>query len=461
MAVTEGKEDTKKKHKTSTVVLLCMVSFLMGADNQILPSCFRALEADIGLSPTRLSTAALVQGISCSLASPVFGNMLDKGSSCKRMLCAGCAGWGIWTLMLAIVSDFQTILVLRLLNGIALSVLGPVVQVMLAELTVQEERGMLFGICGFCQNAGCLFAAVVATGLSNVSFWNGTIKGWRIAFGAVAIASMLLSLVLSIQLLDHRQSRSESQSLGDSFLGLMRVCRSSTFLVLMLQGTFGCIPWSALSFSTTLCQYEGMPDALAGTVVSTALICGAFGVILGGFVSDRLHQYSPLHGRTIAAQISTFSGIPLAVIAFCVVPRRASSAPIYSVIFGAAGLLCTWCDTGINRPILLDVVPVSHRARVLACLNAVSGSVGALGTPLVALVAERVFGYQTQSRQISEIPQAELDINLNAIANGLALMTVCPWALCFLSYALLHETYPRDLERLKQEREASRPSHEA
>ena len=49
------------------------VSFFEGADFQLLPASFRALEADLGLSPSTLAASTLLQTLTCATFSVFWG----------------------------------------------------------------------------------------------------------------------------------------------------------------------------------------------------------------------------------------------------------------------------------------------------------------------------------------------------------------------------------------------------
>ncbi|CAE8631148.1 unnamed protein product, partial [Polarella glacialis] len=55
-----------------TLALLCVVAAIEGADMQLLPATFHALEADLGFSPALLGKMSLAQSLLQSLTSPVW-----------------------------------------------------------------------------------------------------------------------------------------------------------------------------------------------------------------------------------------------------------------------------------------------------------------------------------------------------------------------------------------------------
>jgi len=439
----------------ATFWLLYAVNFVEGADWQLLPSTLRALEAEIGLSPSDLATLGLCQGLAQSISTPIWGIYVDSGRSGKTLLVFGAAAWGVLTLLLACVTDWYGMLVLRTLNGFALATLTPVSQAIIAGLTPPQDRGTYFGWCGFAMLMGNVSCALLATSISNRSIYG--YGGWRVAFAVVAMLSFLLSAALMVCMRDVRRNEWRTVDVATELRAFMGYFKIGSFSVIVIQGVFGSVPWSALMFLIMFFQYIGMTDHDSAVLYASMTIALAFGNVIGGFVADCLARWSRFHGRPLAAQVSVAAGIPLVFAVLQYVPRKVESLFIYAVLLCTFGLTASWCSGGVNRPILTEVVPESGHARVISWLTALEGSSAAcLGGPLVGLLAEKVFGYKPQKKMVSEIPDDIRKSNLNALAMGMLWMTILPWIICFIAFSLLHFTYKKDVKSLEDQPAAAR-----
>lgn len=76
-----------------TLAALILLSALKGADLQLLPSSFRAMEHEMGLRPHMLGLMALCQGVACAVTGPIWGNLVDSGASRKLLLKAPDKTW--------------------------------------------------------------------------------------------------------------------------------------------------------------------------------------------------------------------------------------------------------------------------------------------------------------------------------------------------------------------------------
>ena len=95
----------------------------------------------------------------------------------------------------------------------------------------------------------------------------------------------------------------------------------------------------------------------------------------------------------------------------------------------------------LRSPILAEIVPEKARTTVYAldwCLESVFAS---FGSPVVGILAERVFGYQPVT------PGTSVDADRkNAAALGKAVFAevAVPITVCCLTYSALYWTYPAD-----------------
>ena len=85
---------------------------------------FRALEADLQLGPSALSTLALLQSLSMAVAAPVWGVLADTWSR-RSLLSTAVFGWAVSSVLNGCATSLGAFAVLRALNGAALAVTTP------------------------------------------------------------------------------------------------------------------------------------------------------------------------------------------------------------------------------------------------------------------------------------------------------------------------------------------------
>eukprot|EP00933_Yihiella_yeosuensis_P038097 TRINITY_DN32061_c0_g1_i1.p1 TRINITY_DN32061_c0_g1~~TRINITY_DN32061_c0_g1_i1.p1 ORF type:complete len:486 (+),score=62.59 TRINITY_DN32061_c0_g1_i1:113-1570(+) len=449
-----------RKQAKVTLWLLYAVCFVEGADSQLLPSSFRALEAGLGLTLSHLAVLGMAQSLSMCIAAPFWGSLIDSGFSGKRVLVFGSAFWGFNTLVFSTVHHFPLMVLMRMMSGVALGALGPTSQSIIAKLSDSSDRGSYFGYCGASMQLGVMTTALITTTMSNKLMYPGLVEGgvagWRCAFVLVAFLSISMSMLVNRLMQDLPSSDMRATDIRRELQALRGFLSIPSFMVIIVQGFFGAIPWTALGFSFILyLQYVNLSDHVAASIFATLTVCNCFGNILGGYVGDRLQAWSRWHGRPMTAQISVTCAIILVFVFFKVVPAEPSSAHFFVTTAIAFGLTSTWCGMGVNRPILCEIVPASNLARLVAWLTAIDGSVAALVGPSVGILAEHVFGFQAQQHQMKDVPPEMRVANRDALQSAIVWLTALPWLLCLIFYGTLHQTYRKDVEEaLRRKRSA-------
>jgi len=436
--------------------LLLAAAAIDGADMQLLPASFRALEADLGFTPLNLSWLAMAQTFFQASMAPIWGSLTDSGNiSTKRLLGGAVGGWGFLTVLLGLSSSFQTMLIIRILIGVCLASLMPISQATVARHIAPAERGSKFGIVGAFWMLGQASSILVATAVSTDAFFlnGGLVLGWRIAFLTVGMGSMGLAIVIGLfyespeePLVQRTELLSAGEVVADVFRRAKPYFQIPTFRIIVLQELFGTVPWCALGFLTMYLQYVGFQNKLAGLLVSIMMLGMIPGNIFGGFIGDFAASISKLHGRIVVSQISIITGVPAMVILFQVLPPDATHFMWFALVLGCFGFFNTWCMAGTKRPMLSEIVKPGDWASLLALDTAFEGCSGAMfGAPLVGFLAQNAFGYIPTSGHLSAMPAGLRTANREALGKGLLIMTTIPWTICWLNWTILHYAYPKDL----------------
>ncbi|EPT25050.1 transporter, major facilitator family protein [Toxoplasma gondii ME49] len=534
-------------------------SFLHGATDQLLPAAYKALEAQLHFSPTVLGSASslarLAHAFCCplwgvavdALSGPAFGrgdarlsasrtapafadpDASDGRDGTELILRVSCVGWGVCTLLLALLTHEWQLMPLMLASGVLMAVLGPVSQKILGELVSSEKRGTAFGNMSFFQSTGRMLAVMLTTGLSAMVF--SGVAGWRVSFAFVGCLSVAFGIALSWLLspspsssLSSSTSPSRSASLSSSpaclpktvcgaegcmqkakrhaaaLLSLGYVFRTPSFGVMLLLGVLNGMPRSALNFIVMFFQYCGLADWQASFTVSASWIAAMLVAPVVGRLGDKVHRLYPNKGRPVLAQLAILTRALLMFLVLSVVPKRASSFPLFLGLSTLIGFMAGWPGVGVNRPVLTEIVLPRHRATVFSLFSTME-SIGSalLGAPVVGMLAQQAFGYtkplrkhrSSSSSSPSSSPAllslssssspppsvfsdggaqgdsafppnpSEEEVNAEALGKALLCTTVGPWIASVFVYFLLHWTYTTDrvaANRRKEieEREAER-----
>ncbi|CAE7255133.1 unnamed protein product [Symbiodinium sp. CCMP2456] len=418
-------------------LLLCAVCLVEGMDMNLLPSSFRAMEAELGFSPNSLAIFQALQGAAQALSGIAWANLIDSGHSCKQVVCSGVLGWAVANCILACSESVAMICAFRVFNGLCLGMVLPVVQSQIATHVRPEFMGSYFGLLAASMGLGKIIALAIAAPLAEEVVLG--VPGWRAALAITACLS--LTIAVAFHLFFHAPSAATPRHKVD----LLEECKKfagylgkPTFCVVLCQGLVGTIPNAALSFQLLFMQYSGLSDTRVAIAASMCVVGTMFGGPLGGYIGDRLERWSKQHGRPFTGQVSVLLGIPLMYIMFFA-PVSPDMFWHFATINFVSGLLAHWAASGCNQPLLARIVPSGSKASVMAweySLESLSGQT--IGPLSVSLLATHAMKYKTQEMPIADMPSADRIANATALGKGLFISTVFPWMLCAALYSFLH-----------------------
>lgn len=372
----------------------------------------------------------------------------------------------------------------RGLNGIGLALVLPAISSLVADYTDDHTRGAAFGWLQMTCNLGSILGGSFGVLLAPVTFLG--VAGWRLAFHSVAVISVALGVLMWLFAADPSPAAKckTAASAGEEAKELLqharRVLGVTTFQIIVAQGIAGSIPWSALNFSAMWLELVGFTNWQTSVITGLYLFATALGALFGGLVGDPVARRFPNTGRIALAQISSASALPLGAILLLALPNDPSTGVAHAVTFFVMGFAISWNASSTNKymidaclrhfvvflcctaflivhclfylpqcsPIFAEIVPEKARTTVYAldkCFEAVFAS---FASPIVGVLAERVFGYKPVSSDTSVDTDRE---NAAALAKAVYTEIAVPMAICCLTYTFLYCTYPRDRERARKD----------
>jgi MFS family permease len=282
------------------------------------------------------------------------------------------------------------------------------------------------------------------------------LTGWRFGFIVWSIISVIIGLLVWLLVKDPLRGgvepeltkaltwqKAEKYKVKRS--DYTRILKNHTFVWILAQGVTGTIPWGGIMFLVQWWENIGFDPLTAGIMFVVVALGAALGNFFGGWISDRAARWRPKSGRIIAAQISVFSGIPLFAVFLLLIPRSVDSMFMYMIFGMLTGFLISWCSP-INSSIFSDIFEPEIRSTVFSVDRVFEGSVGALGTFFVGVIADiTLFGSGMSSTEIA-----------SALGSAMFLMAVIPWTLCLIFYTMVYRNYPRDFAACRESLECRR-----
>ncbi len=376
--------------------VIALIGFAHGVSHffhLLLPPLFPWLMPEFGLSFIEIGATMTVFFVVSGVGQAMAGFAVDRFGALNVLL-AGITCFLLAGLGLAMATTPAALFAVAALAGLGNSVFHPADFTVLNRHVSQPRLGHAFSVHGLSGNLGWAAAPLLLTTLA------GSV-GWRTAAvvaGLMAVPALLM-LWRHRALLDtgHREAHAATAHGTFDFLRVGAVWLCFVFFFLITTA-FGAIQ----NFATPILQnLYGLPLTAAAGALSTYLLAGAGGILVGGFIAQR-----QANDRIIA--------VVLTVAALLAVVLAAEIVPAWAVLPLMAGIGFFSGIAGPSRDLLVRRAATARFGQ--AAYGRIYGFVySGLDTGLA--VAPLVFGGYMDHRQYAAVLVGI------ALLQGLAIVT--------------------------------------
>lgn len=365
-----------------------------GGESSMIAGLFPVIRASLGMSLGALGVLTAAARLIGVVAGPGWV-WLARRTSRKAVLVIATGFWGGWAILAGLSQNFTQLVILYTISAAGAAAGHAIVPEIIGDSFDDAKRGRAVGwLYGGIAAGGAVIAPLLGQ-LSRVE------EGWRYGFFIAGVLNIVFGILIwafyrdpgtgaaERQLSDMTQEARDRESKVTwskvrSLLGI----RSYVLLLVsrllsshLLVGAFGVV---------LLVDVFGFDNALAATVLAPFGIGYLLGTFTGGQVADRLHARSPLRGRIAFLQVAQ---VIFAVFAYFGSQIGWNSIVAFLVMFGLMGF-AMGLNPGVNRPLVMAVVPPELRGAAFAVYVSVVESLGfALYTLMGGFLAE-VIGLQ-------------------------------------------------------------------
>ena len=353
-------------------VLACAI-MIEGADLTLFGASLQALQEDLGFTP-------FVLGILNS-SSKVVGNVMGFvwgwhliSHSRKNLLIFGAFTWGLVSIIMAFTSNLPMWIILRIAHGISFGCMMPIGHSVLADITKEGERGIYYSMLAGAYQVGTFLAwQSLAWSRTGLNHFGTHVKGWQLSYFMIGGISILLAGFISCCFREPRRlTRPQKISLfGEIKSATNTLVSIPSFRWFILDGILYTGVSAMNFFFPMFLQYCYISDTIVASLTGFWSILAAVGAIIGGRISDRMNKRYPLLGRVWVAQGSILICILLHIITFAAVPRRASSAYIFLILYACKSIFGGWVFSAAKLPLISELTLPAKRASVNGLLAAV------------------------------------------------------------------------------------------
>lgn len=259
----------------------------------LLPPLFPWLIAEFDTSYSQLGVMVSLFFIVSGTGQMLAGFLVDKVGA-QRVLFAALSSFVVAGLLAAVAQNYAMLLAASFFAGLGNAPFHPVDFTILNKRVTPKNIGHAFSVHGISGNLGWAMAPVFMLGITT---WTGS---WRIACvcGALFAATVLLTMWINRRWLDDKAF----DEVGATAKSHAAVATSaeSPFAYLKLPAVWMCFAFFFFSTvalsaiqnyaSTALHLMYGLPLTQTALVVTGFMLCGAMGMVGGGFLAQRVQR---------------------------------------------------------------------------------------------------------------------------------------------------------------------------
>jgi MFS transporter, Spinster family, sphingosine-1-phosphate transporter len=324
--------------------LLTAINFVNYFDRQIMYGLFPLVGKDLALSDTALGALGFGNLLVFALSSILSGPATRRFGP-RAVVATGVTVWSLATLGSALAPNYTVLLIMRALVGVGEGAFGPSANALLCADAPPAQRGRAMGIfnVGMALGGagGGAFALLAAGVLAPYITWRGSLLIAGLPGFLLALASARMALPAEIPVEPRLPAR--------RYL-LSRVYVTSVAAGALANfGAGAIIAW----MPTLLLRERHIAPTVASIYLGVvAIVCGAGGVLFGGYAGDALSRRVRA-GHALVVGVSFIASVPVGLTALFI-PSR--------FLFLALTAVAAFLFSVYNGPIAAAVDEMGPRA---------------------------------------------------------------------------------------------------
>ncbi|HUT53178.1 MAG TPA: MFS transporter [bacterium] len=428
-----------------SVFLLLFMSVFLTADTMLLAPNVKYIMAEFGKDEAQVGLISTIFIFFGAIITLLWGYFADRYTR-KYLVIATIFFGEVPCLLTGYVHTYEQLLAVRVLTGLGVGGMMPLIFSMIGDLVSERERSTAAAWIGLAEGLGMAVGMVMAGNLGASHFTFLGTSGWRLPFVLAALPNFALAPMFWLTTAEPTRGAGEKAlrkqiEKGAEYTRRIRlsdypiILGNRTNLYFFMQSIPGTIGWGVLPY-WIITFYATRKNVSIPMATNLSLLIGV-GMMLGGFAGGIIGNL--LHARNkkylpLLCGVTTLLGFGffLAMVHYPLPPAPTfldMAGPLAVGIIG--GFLITITSSNI-RAIVLNVNPPENRGAMMS-LFTLTDSIGKGAGPLLGGLLIGAVGYYRM-----------MDI---------ATLSWIPCGLVFLF--LMTPQYPRDaaaLDRLMAER---------
>jgi len=346
----------QQKNARFALAVLFGINLMNFFDRQIAGALGEPIRIEFGLNDTQLGLVATVFTLVYAAVGVPLGRLTDNWMR-TRLIAIGVTFWSVLTAASGLAWNYTSFMLTRVGVGIGEASCAPAGQSLIGDLYPPQRRARAMAIFMLGLPLG-LFAAYMLAGII------GEAWGWRTAFFVACLPGLLLA-VLALFIKEPPRGAVEAIATSAPPVAPFRAVMSiKTLWWIVLSGLlFNFNSYAVNVFQTPFLQrfHElGLKDANTISALSLGLT-GAIGLLLGGWLGDRMHV-TRANGRVLLAAFALLLAAPCV---FMALQQPKGGVLLFTVLMGTSSALSFVYYSTVYSAIQ-DVVPPKLRGTAVS-----------------------------------------------------------------------------------------------
>jgi predicted MFS family arabinose efflux permease len=382
-----------------TLFVLLLVSIFNFIDRQILYILIEPIRVDLEMSDTQVG---LLTGLSFAVVYGLAGlwvaRLADRHPR-HWIIAASVFVWSAFTALGGLATSYWHLALSRL--GVAAGESGstPASHSLIADIFPPERRAFALAIFAAGTPIGVMIGYVGGG-------WLATTLSWREALIVVGLPGILLSVLVLMTLKEVPPQRAPGEVPARG--AVPALLKLSIFRHMMgAAGLFAASAYALSAFQPSfLIRLHGLTPAEAGLALGLVHgVGGAIGILLGGYLADRLGKWDPRWRQWVPA-VGALVSVPLTVAALFVADGQLSALLMAGPAIG--GLLYVAPTFALAQTIAPIWARATASALILLAVSLVGQSSGPLLTGILSDMLRETYGMDGLRYALLLVPVLQL-----------------------------------------------------
>ncbi|KAJ8682908.1 hypothetical protein QAD02_018700 [Eretmocerus hayati] len=317
-------------------------------------------------------------------ACVIFGFAADRFNR-VRLLAVTTAMFSVAVILQGLASQYWHLLIFRMLYAVGEAGCTPFSTGLLSDLFTQSKRGLVMSIFNWGVYGGYGISFPFGRHIAALDIWG---LGWRVCYYVSGVTGLLVALLIGLTLDEpERKDFADEGSKNAKEESIWRVICQPPVILLMIAAGVRHTAGMCFTYNSDLYYRQYFPDYdLSWWLFTVTIVSGSFGVVLGGYVSDRFVAKMGVRSRVAFLFLSQALAAPGAFGSLYFSPVGAIISLGISYFFAEMWL-------GIVFAVVIEIVPLSMRSTItgifLFFMNTIGGDLPILVEPVSKAIGYR------------------------------------------------------------------------